>query len=216
MLSYRSDDAPGHAGRLFDRLHAHFTNRSVHIDVPQVAPGEDFITATEKAIAECGALIVIIGPDWLTSVDRNGRRLSDADDIIRLQISIALTRGGWVVPALVKGATVPRADALPEDIGALSRRQGAELRDTRWDADVDDLIAAIEKGLALADDTSTANRWRRLLLIWRVALATLVAGGVIAGTAVLQPTSLPDLPWRGTSPPRVDHGAAELDIGGIS
>lgn len=216
MFNHRNDDTAGHAGRLYDRVHAHFTNRPIYSDVPQVGPGEDFVTATEKAITDCGALIVIVGPDWLTSLDRNGRRLSDAEDITRLQIAFALARGAWVVPALVKGATVPPADALPADIGALSRRQGAELRDTRWESDVDDLIAAIEKSLALAEGNPAASGGRSRSHIRRAAIAAVVAGSVIGPIAVLQPSWFTDLGWQNNALPTVAHGTADLTLAGYS
>jgi WD40 repeat protein len=214
VLSHRSDDAPGHAGRLFDHLRARFGNRPVHIDFPQVGPGEDFITATERGIADCGALIVIIGQDWLTSADRNGRRLSDADDIVRLQIAAALTGGVRVVPTLVKGATMPHADSIPEDIGALCRRQAAELRDTRWAADVDDLTTALENILALAEGTSVSSRGRRLTVVRWAVLIALMAGSAIAAVAVLEPTWLPDLPGWGNAASTVAHAAAEVTLAG--
>jgi hypothetical protein len=49
-----------------------------------------------------------------------------------------------LVPVLVHGARVPAAQALPEDLSALSRLNALELSDTRWDYDVARLIDLIE------------------------------------------------------------------------
>jgi hypothetical protein len=38
---------------------------------------------------------------------------------------------------LVDDATMPRADQLPDDLQPLARRQAIDLRDARWDADIE-------------------------------------------------------------------------------
>ena len=48
-----------------------------------------------------------------------------------------------VVPVLVEGMTMPRAEDLPEAIRPLSRRQAISLHDETWDADVDRLLAVL-------------------------------------------------------------------------
>ena len=56
----------------------------------------------------------MIGPRWLTAADSRGeRRLSRADDYVRLEVETALGRNIRVVPALVAGASMPVADDLP-------------------------------------------------------------------------------------------------------
>jgi beta-lactam-binding protein with PASTA domain len=146
FISYRRDDCPGHAGRLFDRLRAQFGIASVFIDVAGIEPGVDFVEALERAVGSCDVLLAVIGRDWVASADRNGRRrLGEPHDFVRLEISSALRRGVRVVPVLVEGARMPTADVLPEDLAPLVRRQAVELRDTRWDADVDDLIRLLRQ-----------------------------------------------------------------------
>ena len=50
FISYRREDAPGHAGRLYDRLTAHFGADQVFIDIDTIEPGEDFVSAIETAV----------------------------------------------------------------------------------------------------------------------------------------------------------------------
>src|SRR5687767_11092237 len=146
FISYRREDCPGHAGRLFDRLRARFGTDSVFIDVAGIEAGVDFVEALEKAVASCDVLLAIIGREWVTSADRKGgRRLDDPRDFLRLEIFTALKRNVRVIPVLVEDAPMPSADALPDDLTPLTRRQAVELRDTRWDADVDALIALLAK-----------------------------------------------------------------------
>ena len=52
FLSYRREDAAGHAGRLYDRLTQNFGDESVFRDIDTIAPGTDFVDHIEKAIAQ--------------------------------------------------------------------------------------------------------------------------------------------------------------------
>ena len=47
FISYRRDDSAGYAGRLYDRLVAHFGADIVFMDVEGIEPGTDFVKAIE-------------------------------------------------------------------------------------------------------------------------------------------------------------------------
>jgi hypothetical protein len=83
-------------------------------------------------------MVVIIGPRWATD-----KRLHEPNDLHREEIGTALRRGVQIIPVLVNGATMPRADELPEDIQPLVRRQAVEITDTRWDYDVGRVIQKV-------------------------------------------------------------------------
>jgi len=146
FISYRREDSAGHAGRLFDRLREHFGRERVFLDVVGIDAGVDFVETLDKAVGSCDVLLAVIGREWLTCCDKQGRRrLDDPNDFIRAEISAALKRDVRVVPVLMEGAEMPPTDALPEELKRLTRRQAVEIRDSRWDADVEALIAALEK-----------------------------------------------------------------------
>ncbi len=78
--------------------------------------------------------------------DASGRRrLDDPEDFVRMEIVSALQRKIRVIPVLVGGARMPRKEDLPEPLAPLSRRNAIELSETRFHADVDRLIEAMEK-----------------------------------------------------------------------
>jgi hypothetical protein len=52
-----------------------------------------------------------------------------------------------VIPVLVRGATMPGADVLPEDLEKLARRNAVELSDNRWDSDVREFISLLDKAM---------------------------------------------------------------------
>lgn len=147
FVNYRREDSAGHAGRLFDRLSSGFPGR-VFMDVDTLDPGVDFVDAIEQAVGSCEVLIVLIGHEWLSRKDAAGqRRLDDPGDFVRLEVATALERKIRVIPVLVQGASMPRAEQLPPDLAKLARRNAIELSDARWAYDVDRLISTIAEVL---------------------------------------------------------------------
>lgn len=149
FISYRRDDSAGYAGRLYDRLAAHFGAARVFMDVEGIEPGTDFVEAIEAAVSSCQVLIVIIGDEWTRVTDAAGRRrLDDPNDFIRLETGAALQRGIRVVPVLVEGAVMPLADELPAELKPLTRRQAIEVSHKQWEASTGELIRTLEGILA--------------------------------------------------------------------
>jgi hypothetical protein len=67
FISYRRDGVSHLARRLYDRLSSRFPKNQIFMDVDAIDPGEDFVKAIEKTVAESDVLIAVIGPHWLTS-----------------------------------------------------------------------------------------------------------------------------------------------------
>ncbi|HJW37787.1 MAG TPA: CHASE2 domain-containing protein [Candidatus Udaeobacter sp.] len=152
FINYRREDTAPYAGRLYDRLTAHFGEDQVFIDIDQIEPGEDFVEAINHKVGACDIAIVAIGPNWLRATDSSGkRRLDDEEDFVRMEIVAALRRKIRVIPVLVGGAQMPQKQDLPKALAPLSRRNAIELTETRFHADVNRLIEAIEKPLAVAE-----------------------------------------------------------------
>lgn len=137
FISYRRDDAGGHAGRLCDYLNAHLGNDNVFMDVEDIQPGQDFVRAIDDTVANCDYLLVLIGPRWLEMMEQSSDM---CDDFVYREILAGLSRGITVIPVLVAGTQMPEARQLPSDLAELSRRNAIEIRDDRFDDDVDRLI----------------------------------------------------------------------------
>src|ERR671935_1392571 len=118
FINYRREDASGHAGRLYDALAAHFGEDFVFMDVDAIEPGADFADVLDRSVGACDILIALIGRDWATIEDREGRRRLDRpEDWVRLELETALERETIrVIPALVQGAEMPTSDELPESL----------------------------------------------------------------------------------------------------
>lgn len=155
FISYRREDSSGYAGRLFDRLKATFGRERVFMDIEAIEPGSDFVESIDHEVGSCGLLIAVIGKQWLEASDEQGnRRLDNPNDFMRLEIASGLKRNVRVLPVLVRGAAMPQADDLPEDLAALSRRQALELSDSRWDYDVGRLVDFLEGHLGYRDEAA--------------------------------------------------------------
>jgi len=146
FISYRRDDSSGYAGRLFDYLAARFGKENVFMDVDTIKPGEDFRRAIEKAVGSCEVVIVMIGRQWLSAADAQGRRrLDDTGDFVRVEVANALANPAIrVIPVLVRDAGMPHAKDLPDDLKDLAYRNATELSDHRFQYDAQKLIEVIK------------------------------------------------------------------------
>ena len=78
-----------------------------------------------------------MGPEWLTAKDESGnRRLDDLTDFVRIETASALRRDIPVIPVLVRGAAMPRAEQLPDELKDLAYRNATELTHPRWKSDM--------------------------------------------------------------------------------
>ncbi len=153
FLCYRRADSAAFVDRLHDRLSERFGAGNVFRDVEDIQLGGDFRQAVRRALARCDVFLLVIGPRWLEMRDDEGaRRLDRADDPVRIEIETAIARGLLIVPVLVGGARMPRADQMPAGFEELSNRAGAALQgdpaapgDPAFAASVDDLTRQLEQ-----------------------------------------------------------------------
>jgi TonB family protein len=146
FISYRRNDSQGEAGRLFDDLVQRFDENTVFMDVAAIEAGRDFRKAIEEGVTKCGALLVVIGGEWLSAKDDHGaRRLDDPADFVRIETASALKRDIPVIPVLVRGAKMPTAEQLPDDLKELAFRNCIELSHARWKSDIQLLIEALRR-----------------------------------------------------------------------
>ena len=143
FLSYRRDDASGHAGRLHDDLVGRLGAGSVFQDVVSIGPGERYRRLITDAIDGSDVVIAVIGRQW-SATDQQGRsRLDDADDVVRAELEAALSAERRVVPVLVDRGTLPSSESLPTSLRPLRELNAIELRDEAWATDLNRLYAAI-------------------------------------------------------------------------
>jgi len=176
FVSYRRDDSRDIAGRLVDRLRQVYAVEQLFLDIDAIPAGTNFEAVLADRLRACDVLLAVIGPQWINAKDASGkRRLDEPTDYVRREIAAALQRNDVrVIPLLVSGAEMPRAENLPDDLKPLAARQNYQLRYERFNADADDLIAQLV--------TVVRPTRKRPFGRWAIAfgaIAALVAAGVI-------------------------------------
>lgn len=149
FISYRREDSQHAVDRLQDVMKPYLKNpkRDLFVDVDNIPIGVDFEAHLQTKISQCDAVLAVIGPGWLTARTPNGKpRLDSSDDFVRTEIAAALQRGIPVVPVLLDGTPMPRADQLPADIRGLVKRNGAQLDRKSFRADVDHIMSGLGFG----------------------------------------------------------------------
>jgi len=148
FISYRRSDTEGYAGRLEDALKGYFGEHRIFRDIGGIAPGEDFTHKIEESIESAGALIVVIGPNWLVSQDGVKARLHEPGDHVAAEIKAALDRKRAIVPVLVEGANMPREEDLPDELRQLARRNAVSISDVNWAHDTTRLARVLALDVA--------------------------------------------------------------------
>jgi formylglycine-generating enzyme required for sulfatase activity len=100
------------------------------------------------SLESCQMVLVMIGPQWLSAADAEGRPLiEDPDDPVHATLKRALDRGLRLVPVLLDGTPMPRSQELPVAFQALVRRPAMSLHPQRLDADMGMLVSMIRRTL---------------------------------------------------------------------
>lgn len=147
FISYRREDSQHAVDRIYEGLRKRLKKRDIFMDVDHIPKGVDFVEYLSDKVAASKTLLAVIGPQWLTVADSEGRRrLDDPDDFVRVEIAAALRRGIPVVPVLLDGTPMPSAAQLPEDMRGFERRNAAFVDRRSLKADVDALVRDLGYG----------------------------------------------------------------------
>jgi hypothetical protein len=219
FISYRRSDTGGRAGRLFDLMVSRFGSRNIFQDVAAIEPGADFARRVDDAITSSDAVLVVIGPQWLSASGPDGvRRLDAPDDYVRREVGSALRAGVRVVPVLVDGAALPDIDQLPDDLRELANRQSVTLGDATWHQDADALVRRLEGGEVVAEANPT-RRWLAVGSVVAVLAAVVVVFVVLrdggdggsSDDSEPAPCPAPDGSWTGIEMPEPRSAGTPLD-----
>ena len=157
LLCYRREDSALICGRLYDYLLARFGPANVFRDIDSLAPGDLFAQKIHEYIADCDAVIVLIGVHWLSMVNEAGRRrLDEPGDFVRIEIVEAARQEKLILPVLHDGVHMPGVEDLPPEMATLAQRNATELTDRHFRSDIQLLVDAISRAAGGARDTG----WR--------------------------------------------------------
>lgn len=177
FISYRRSDAAGHAGRIYDYLKNYFGEERVFFDVDTIKPGTNFEQKINTELEQTGAVLVLIGRQWLDVKDASGnRRLDDSQDYVRLEVESALRKNVTVIPVLLQGAEIPSGRSLPEPLYELSRRNAIRLDDDQWNSDFKLLAATLSSALGI----SGSLRQQRIRRYKQIVVFLSLLGAILA------------------------------------
>jgi hypothetical protein len=92
FINYRREDSIAVAGRLHDRLAEAFGRDNLFMDVDNIPIGINFADYLNNQVAQCDAMLSVIGPNWLNAKDEaDQRRLDKPDDFVAVEIAAALS-----------------------------------------------------------------------------------------------------------------------------
>lgn len=148
FISYRRSDVPAQAGRVADALRRHPSEPQVFHDTADIRPGDLWREQIDAALAQCDAMVVVIGPGWLAPAPGGLKpRLFDADDVVAYELAAGLAaaraRRVRIVPLRVSGAGLPTKVQLPEALAPLLASNALEIRDDAFERDMRALEAGI-------------------------------------------------------------------------
>jgi hypothetical protein len=174
FISYRRQDSIATAGRLHDRMIREFSRGDIFMDVDSIPAGVDFVEHLDEQVARCDVLLAIIGPNWLAGARESSgvQQTGSRKDFVLVEIVSALNRDIRVIPVLVDGAALPKAEDLPESLRPLVRRNAVEVRNTQFHADAARLIEKIREGKRTNLKYASA---RRLAAIFGVSFLIIAA-----------------------------------------
>lgn len=178
FVSYRRVDAFA-VDHLVEALAYAFGDTRVGQDVVDFEPAANFPQEIAHHASRCSLLVVVIGPQWCG--DGPVSRMLDPGDWVRQEVEIALQHGRPVLPVLLAGATMPRAEQLPPNMQPLLARNALPLR-TGPDAPGDlRRIVAAARPFVRAD-------WRRRggeIVFLAASMGAVGAGAAALGSATL-------------------------------
>ena len=185
LLCYRRQDSASICGRVYDHLLAQFGAANVFRDIDSLAPGDAFAEKIRDYIAQCDAVIVLIGPRWLSMADAAGRRrLDDPEDFVRMEIAEGANQGKLILPALHDGVRMPAAQELPPDMAFLAQRNAIELTDRHFRSDMELLVDAVSRSVGGPSGAARHGPGAGALTSRRLTVGLLALGSLLALAAL--------------------------------
>ncbi|MFD2822654.1 toll/interleukin-1 receptor domain-containing protein [Lacinutrix iliipiscaria] len=187
FISYRRSDTQGYAGRLSDSLGDYFGENRVFRDIEDIKGGSEYAKDIESQVSTADAVIVLIGPQWLTTADSDGnRRIDNPNDWVAQEIVMAMEHGIRIFPVLIEGTVLPRAEELPEKLAPILNYNAITISDSKWDADI------LALGKIISFDIPTTNErilfWVQALIYSLLSISLIISAATVAKSAINIPS----------------------------
>ncbi len=150
FISYRRVDTNWAIVAMRQHLGRDLPGAEIFMDIASIEPGLNFTKVIHEKVDQCAVLLALIGPDWLTVSNKNGRRrLDNKNDWVRIEIARGLERAALgevrVIPVLFDDARMPDEAALPDLLKPLSFLNAVSISFASNARDLDELTDAIAR-----------------------------------------------------------------------
>lgn len=143
FISYRRSDTNHLVDELYDELVQEFGKTYVFYDIDTIELGVDFEDFILRTLPDCFAVLVLMGPSWLSTLQERSKQ--SEIDYVRLEVEIALKYPHLhVIPVLVDNASFPALKDLPASLQPLTNRNGYTIQPDKWLLGINDLIKQIK------------------------------------------------------------------------
>lgn len=231
VISYRRQDSADETRRVYDLFSTIFGKEQLFRDLDSIKPGTNFVETIDRVIGDASIVLAIIGPNWSSSQDKNGkRRLDNKNDYVRIEIARTLVKKKPLIPILVCGAEMPDEEEIPSELHSMLRIHAMHLRDDYFNSDLEQLSDHVKSILNKHSGAGTSqqstelardkgplfalNRQRKLV-IFAVVLLSIVAAAFafklikqFVNQANLSLIAMPEVVWQSRLPP-IDEISAE-------
>ncbi len=198
FICYRREDTGGYALAIYRELVRRLgSDDHIFMDIDSIDAGTDFVEVVKETLGNCDVVLVLLGTEWVRLGAERWNAGPVETDLVRVEVYNALSSPVRVIPLLVNQAQMPDSRELPEDIRGLSFLNALEIRNTRFEADLDQLVDALnrisrgESGVRGAQTSTLSIMARRLggrtYAIWQrrpflvsVFIAVLLMGALFA------------------------------------
>ena len=178
FISYRRSDTQGYAGRLSDSLEAYFGGNRIFRDIKDIKGGSKYAKDIDEQMSSADAVIVLIGPNWLSVTNDDGkRRIDNPNDWVVQEIVTAIKLGIRVFPVLIDGTVLPRKNELPSNLAPILNFNAITISDRNWDFDI------LSLGKIISFDVPTTNE--KILFRIQVLIYTLLSLSLIISAAII-------------------------------
>lgn len=114
FVSYRREDTESTSELLYMQLVERFRSGGVLKDIHDISLGEDFREWIARNVRACCAMLVVIGPRWVRTLQE--RREKGQEDYVLVELMEARRNGVQAFAVLVDGAVPPSPGDLPPEL----------------------------------------------------------------------------------------------------
>lgn len=177
FISYRRKLEADSAARVAGILVGLYGEDYVYLDIWNFPEGNPTRETLRQQISTVDIVIAIIGEGW-TSRQPD---LHDETDIVRLELTTALSEGCLIVPLFVQGAAKPKRENLPDCLACLVDLGGIELSHVDFETVFKARIRRVVKDWRSRQRGSIASRRQSLVPIFLVVGLFLTVGLTYVG-----------------------------------